>query len=47
MISIFTYSYLFVTVNYGFAGKTIPDLFGSLPSLSGLFLGELFIYFVI
>ena len=23
-----------------FAGKTIPDFFGSLPSLEGLFLGE-------
>ena len=29
-----------------FAGKTIPDFFGSLPSLEGLFLGE-FIYLVI
>ena len=29
-----------------FAGKTIPDFFGSLPSLEGLFLGE-FIFFII
>ena len=27
-------------VNYGFEGKTIPELFSSLPFLSGLFLGE-------
>ena len=29
-----------------FAGKTIPDFFGSLPSLEGLFLGE-FIFWLI
>ena len=29
-----------------FAGKTIPDFFGSLPSLEGLFLGE-FIFWVL
>ena len=30
---------LMAVVNHGFAGKTIPDLFSSLPSLQGLFLG--------
>ena len=32
---------LLSSVNHGFSGKTIPELFGSLPSLQGLFLGTL------
>ena len=28
-----------IQVNYGLQGKTIPDFFGALPSLMGIFLG--------
>ena len=39
-------SSLLIKVNHGFQNKTIPEIFGNLPSLHGIFLGKLRFHFM-